>query len=118
MHRLEDETSASIRLRVSGTPRRLPAEKEAGLLRIAQEALTNAVKHAQAMAIDVEVRFTRRRVTLRVRDDGCGFNPAAAGQPQSRRFGLKGMEERATEMNTSLQVRSSRGSGTEIEVAL
>ncbi|HEV7923390.1 MAG TPA: sensor histidine kinase [Thermoanaerobaculia bacterium] len=117
MHRLEIETTAAMRLKVSGTPRRLAAEAEAGLLRIAQEALRNAVGHAEAKLIEVELRFGSRGAALRVRDDGRGFDPAACVGP-SQRFGLKGMEERAVEMRATLQVRSARGRGTEIEVIM
>jgi signal transduction histidine kinase len=67
--------SVAFRFDVSGTPRRLDAELEEQLLRIGQEAVSNAVKHAAAHTIDVTLQYAEHMVTLTVTDDGRGFDP-------------------------------------------
>jgi signal transduction histidine kinase len=71
--------------------RRIPAEVEQDLFRIAQEALSNAIKHAGARHIVVELTIESEQATLRVTDDGCGFDPVALFQTNRRAFGLIGM---------------------------
>ena len=89
------------------------------MLRIAQEALTNASKHADAALIDIELRFRRGgRLFLRIRDDGRGFDPDASFAADASRFGLTGMHERAEQLCAMLSVQSREGSGTEITLAV
>jgi len=114
-HRLSPDTTATVGVQVTGLERRLPPDVEANLLRIAQEAITNAIKHARARAIDVELRFEPQRVILSVRDNGCGFS---LEQSSSSRYGLAGMSERAESIGASLAVRTLQGIGTEVEVAI
>jgi signal transduction histidine kinase len=83
------------------------------LVRIAREAVSNAARHAGAGRVRVELAG-RDRLVLRVADDGCGFDPDA---PQSG-HGLVSMQERARALGASLSVRSGRGRGTVVEVAL
>jgi signal transduction histidine kinase len=118
VQRLTVDTGAQVQFDVIGAPRRLSTEMEANLLRIAQEALTNASKHARASVIEVELRFERQHVFLRVRDDGRGFDPGVSFAVDMSRFGLTGMQERAEQMGGSLQVRSQRGLGTEVTLAV
>ena len=89
---------------------RLSPEIEEGLYRIAQEALNNALKHAHANRVSVYLRHNHQLVTLKITDDGVGFDPAA----EQRRpgFGLRGMEERAARLGGELRVESSPGHGT------
>jgi signal transduction histidine kinase len=115
VERLSPDTAAQIEVQVSGPPRRLAAEVEANLLSIAQEAMANAIKHADAQMIDVELRFETRRVVLYVRDDGRGFD---LERSRTSHFGLAGMQERADQIGGSLAVRTMHGLGTEIEVAI
>jgi signal transduction histidine kinase len=89
---------------------------ENNLLRIGQEALTNAVKHGKATHIGIELRYDAQVFSLRVIDDGCGFDTAAAAAPD--RFGLVGMRERAREIGARLEVRAVVNRGTEVRVAL
>lgn len=102
-------------VRVSGTPKRLPAVDENNIFRIGQEAITNAVKHARAREVRIGLAFEPRRLTLRVHDDGCGFDSRS---PQSGHghFGLLGMRERADKLGGQLHVRTSPGHGTEVTV--
>ncbi|HYL98739.1 MAG TPA: histidine kinase, partial [Blastocatellia bacterium] len=111
-------TGSPIKLnfRVSGTPRVHPAQVESNLLRIGQEALTNAVKHAASSTIALELSFNSGLVGIRVSDDGRGFNPDAAPAASAGHFGLVGIKERVEQLGGRLRLKSSPGHGTEIEV--
>lgn len=112
----------------SGTPR---IEVEAGLepdwftqslrhhlLRISQEAMTNAVRHSNATQVLVSFIHDGERCTLLIRDNGKGFDQESSGQAASGHFGLRGMHARADKMNASLSIQSSPGNGTTITVEL
>ena len=105
---------AKIEVNVSGTPVRLPGRVEMNLLRIGQEAVANAFKHGQASAIQIELQYTPERVILKVRDDGCGFNPDHARS--AGHFGMLDMHERAEALGCHLQIESAPGRGTRIAV--
>jgi signal transduction histidine kinase len=83
------------------------------ILRIAQEALANALRHAQAEHVLVRLHGEDGRVVLEVRDDGVGFDPDAA-EVRSRRLGLTSMEERAARLGGTLSVASTPGAGTTV----
>jgi len=101
---------------VTGDRRRLPSTVEENLLRIGREALTNAIKHAQAQTIDVDLNFDVNRVLLSVRDDGCGFDPNHQPSQSNNGFGLISMRERAEAIGAKLKVDSSPGNGTLVTV--
>lgn len=92
----------------------LPAEMEVGLYRIAQEALNNALKHAQASQIRLALAQRSEAILLEITDDGLGFEPAAAAQ--SGGYGLNGMRERANQLGGSLDIASAPGQGTAVSV--
>jgi signal transduction histidine kinase len=94
----------------------LPEEVEAILYRIAQEALTNCVKHAEASHIRVVLGGEQSGVRLRVEDDGMGFHPREASSDDH--FGLLIMQERAEAIGGELSVTSTPGAGTAIEVSV
>jgi two-component system NarL family sensor kinase len=94
----------------------LPTEVESNLLRIGQEALTNAIRHANADEIRVELVYDRDQVCLRVKDNGQGFG--VGSMPSSDGFGLLGMSERAERIGAQLTIRSQPGQGTEIIVTV
>ena len=100
------------RIQVIGAPRKLNPAMERNLLRIFQEALTNAVKHAQARTVDVELRFAPHSLALRVR----GFDPESLNPAGSGHYGLIGMRERAERIGGHLTLHSSPGEGTELLV--
>jgi signal transduction histidine kinase/ligand-binding sensor domain-containing protein len=106
---LSSGTRAALRVDVGGEPRRLAQRVEEHVLRIGQEAITNALRHGSAEHVVVALEFERRVVVMRIRDDGHGFDTAA---PVTG-VGLRGMRERAAEMGASLDVRSRPGVGTE-----
>jgi len=100
--------------RIQGMPVRLPRPVEMNLLRIGQEAVANAVKHAAARRISIELRYAPKSVCLTVSDDGKGF--AAECASPTGHFGLLDMRERAQAMGSQLQVESEAGRGTRIAV--
>jgi signal transduction histidine kinase len=93
---------------------RLPTRVETDFYRIAQEAVTNALRHARAKEIGVVLERHDGRLRLIVEDDGCGFDPAIA--ERSGRLGLVGIRERAATLGGTLLVESSAGSGTTVVV--
>jgi signal transduction histidine kinase len=86
------------------------------LLRIGQEALTNAMRHARAHKIAIDLTFDRRRIVLSITDDGCGFTEPANSTGPNGHFGLKGMKERAAQIRGQIVIRSSSGKGTVVRV--
>lgn len=92
----------------------LPAEVEEGLYRIAQEALNNTLRHAQAQRVCVRLLQNGRSVALEVKDDGLGFDLNQTRQQGG--FGLRSMEERAARLGAGLKVESKEGHGTKIVV--
>ena len=119
---LEQALESLVRGLTAGTPIKgqctieetrypLPCNVETNLLRIAQEAFVNALKHAHANAIQVELRFGSQAVSLCVRDDGRGFNPELL---RGKGFGLVGMRERIQSLGGQLTIASQPGQGTEV----
>ncbi|MEH1868935.1 MAG: AAA family ATPase [Nostoc sp.] len=119
LHRLVAQIRAAandttLYYEIEGTVYSLPAEVENNLLRIGQEALTNAIKHANAEEIRVELVYDHDRFFLRVKDNGRGFGVGSI--PSSDGFGLLGMSERAERIGAQLTIKSQPGQGTEIIV--
>lgn len=103
-----------IRCRPVGAARPLPARVEVGLFRIIQESLANALQHARASSIDVELTATPESVQVVVSDDGVGLeSDSLAG-----RFGLIGMRERAHLLGGDVSLESEAGVGTRVEVSI
>ncbi len=109
---------SGARLTVRGKPRRLEAPVELALFRIAQEALRNVEKHADAASAGVELDFAGGGVRLSIVDDGTGFSPpkSASDLAPAGKLGLVGMKERAELVGGSFDVRSSPGKGTRVSV--
>jgi len=108
----QERLGTPIVLDLSTTCERLPKAAELALYRIAQEALTNTVKYAEATRVDVMLVEDGGDVLLSIRDDGKGFDDAA----QHTGLGLMGMKERADMLPGRFEVRSRPGFGTEILV--
>jgi signal transduction histidine kinase len=99
---------------VTGTPRGLPADREVALLRVTQEALTNARRHADATRVEVGLAYGPDGVTLRVCDDGRGFDPDAPRTGD----GLAGMRARATRVGGVVSVTATLGAGATVRFDL
>ena len=96
--------------------RRFAADLETACFRIAQEALTNAARHAGAKNVSLSLRQLGERLRLEVADDGAGFDPAALASPQERgrHFGLVSLRERARLAGATLSIESLPGKGTRV----
>jgi signal transduction histidine kinase/ligand-binding sensor domain-containing protein len=108
----------SVEVDVSGMLRKLPEDVEQNVLRIAQEAVNNVVKHASAKRVRIQLRTEERRLSLSVSDDGWGFEPSGAFSTAGGRFGLLGMRERAERLGGQLDLSSEPGRGTQVEVSV
>lgn len=91
-------------LQVEGCSRPLPPHVALALYRVAQEALTNVVKHARATRVEVTVRYAEDQVSLAIQDDGIGL-----GANAEEGFGLRGIRERAHALGGALDLRGSPG---------
>jgi signal transduction histidine kinase len=112
-HRAGQEIGVDISLDVDGSPRTVPANHEVVLFRAAQEALANVGKHASARSVHIGLSYADASVSLRVRDDGAGFDPAA-----TRGFGLTGMRSRVAEVGGAMTVESTPGQGATLRIEL
>ena len=105
-----------IRIEASGKPVLLDPAVEHDILMVAREAVYNAVKHAQPTEVRVKVAFENGSIRMRVVDDGCGFDPAAAANAVGEHFGIVGMRERTERLGGSFDIRSAPGAGTELSI--
>ena len=105
------EPSVEVHLQLQEAPERLSIDTEAELLRIAQEALTNARKHANASNIWVTSRIQPPNFDVIIEDDGQGLGP---GREDS--YGLKIMRERAERINGRLEVTTGEAGGTKVQI--
>jgi signal transduction histidine kinase len=108
-------TGLALRLDADPGIGRLLPELETACFRVAQEAVANAVRHAQAREVRVRLRHAGRKLTLTVADDGRGFDLAAAAGPG---FGIPLMRERAALAGGRLRVLSNPGEGTVVRMIL
>ena len=100
--------------KVLGEPVELPAEWEENLFRIAQECLTNVLRHAHASRVSASIGYGPDEVRLEFADDGRGFDPA----PESQGYGLLGMRERVDAMGGQIVVHSTAEGGTTVSIRL
>lgn len=121
LHRIAREISAGdtprVTVQIIGEVRSLPSQAEHHLLRIGQEAITNAVKHGQPKNIELILEYAMDNVKLTIRDDGCGFDPQAVVAKEGH-FGLQGLRVRAQKLHGLLTVLSKPGDGTSIQIVL
>jgi signal transduction histidine kinase len=117
---LEARAGITVRLETQGGRVTLAPEMSTVLFRIAQEALTNVVRHAGAGCATVRLSVLDAELRLSVADDGCGFEPERVLAPQRGRaaWGLVGMQERAALVGGCLSVASVSGRGTEVTVVI
>jgi signal transduction histidine kinase len=115
---IEDEAEPVSEFKIVGTEVRLTSDTELGAFRIVQEAIRNTLRHAVATHLQVVVAFAADQVKLTVTDDGKGFSPGDLGDYAPEHLGLLGMRERARLLGGRLDVRSSLGQGTVVEVSI
>ncbi|OWQ88784.1 histidine kinase [Roseateles aquatilis] len=126
----DEAGAASVAMRVVGTPRELPELLNTVLFRVAQEALTNVVKHAGAARVELSLEFLPHPsggeargeggdVLLRVLDDGAGFDADDAERRDPHHgIGLRNMRERMASVGGALDLQSSPGHGTQVEATV
>ena len=115
VERLQRTSELAVAYRVTGAGRPLPVRIEAGVFRLAQEALTNVRRHAEARQVAVELAVSADFLQLSVVDDGIGFDPTAV---QEGHFGLIGLRERTRLLGGTLNLSTSPGNGTELSVRI
>lgn len=119
-HTLDTVTAGSgihALLRHEGTEHSLSLDMRRHLLRICQEAVANAIRHAHPAHVEVSVLFTSAIVQVTITDDGCGFD-ARNGPGHPGHFGVAGMKDRTTLLGGTLMIRSSAGAGTTVDVVV
>ncbi len=110
------ESPAHLKLEVEGVRRRLTLFAEHQLLRLVTEAASNAMQHAAPSHIWINLTYLPDRLLIRIRDDGCGFEPSEV--ERMGHFGVRGMYERANRLNGTLQLESRLGEGTTIVLSM
>jgi signal transduction histidine kinase len=111
-------SEVEVEVNASGQDNALPDHVEQHLLRIAQEAVTNALKHSGASKILIDLEVNGVSIILRVKDNGRGFEEQDAFSPAAGHFGLLGMRERAERLNGELRLNSRPGEGAKLEVSV
>ena len=102
----------------AGAPAALDPETGHHLLLVVREALNNAVRHGRPGRVSVRLQGENGGLRLRVRDDGCGFDPGAVSRPGAAHYGIVGMRERIESLGGSFVLESAPGRGTAIEIVL
>ena len=115
LSRCEQESGLAIRFTAEAGDR-MPARVETALFRIVQEAVNNVIKHAEAHRVDVDLSCQDRTATLRIADDGRGFDPSRT--PTGSHVGLWSMQERVRQLGGQFRLQSSPGDGTVVSVAV
>jgi signal transduction histidine kinase len=108
------DSPLKLNMEITGSYRPVPREIEDELLRIAQEAVTNAVRHGDPQTIDVSLSYHSSGVDLRVHDDGRGFTVSGESSGPPGHYGIRGMYERAEKSGAKLTVESTPGAGTTV----
>ncbi len=107
-----------VEVDVNGESSGIPEDVAHHVFRIAQEAVTNSVNHADANQITVKLKIDPQQLSLRILDDGCGFEPDDVFTSKNGNFGLIGMRERAERLGGHLRLESQPGNGTRLDVTV
>ncbi len=113
-----ESTGVHLNFSVEGTERQPEPFVEGNLLRICEEAVANAAKHAHPTQVEVSLGFGAKSLQLCVRDNGCGFDPTRSDVLKNGHFGLLGIEERVASLFGTLSVDSGPGRGTNLRVII
>ena len=116
--RLADRSDLIVAVETEGTAQPLPDLIAGNLLLLAQEAMTNALKHGEPRSILVRLTFSHESLRLTVEDDGSGFDPAQAQTPREGHFGIQGMRERVKRLGGVFEIESTPGKGTCVAVTV
>jgi signal transduction histidine kinase len=117
--RWSERHGVAVEFTTTGTARTMPPAAEEALLRTAQESLANVARHASATRVAVTLSYLDHDVTLDVRDDGRGFDPAAApASGPAGGFGLVAMRQRIEGLSGRLRIESVPGGGTDVSACL
>jgi signal transduction histidine kinase len=109
---------ATYHILVQGRPRAMAPVVRDEIYCIAREAVRNAAEHARARRIEAELDYGTTAFSLRVRDDGVGFDAATLEHRRAGHWGLQGMRERAESFGARFNLWSESGVGTELELAV
>jgi signal transduction histidine kinase len=110
------EGGPELRVGVGGEPRPLRPDTWEEIYRIGREALVNALRHARARNVEIQLEYDPRGIQVLVRDDGVGIDATVLRSGRAGHFGLAGMRERAERVGARFTVRSAKDAGTEIEL--
>jgi signal transduction histidine kinase len=116
--RLDSADGVEVRVEFAGPPPPLPVATVHQLRMIARESVTNALKHARAGRVTIDVAVVGATLRLRVTDDGRGFDATLETRGKSGHFGCVGIRERARKVGAQVTWRSGPGQGTTVEVTL
>ncbi len=104
-----------VMVSITGSEREMTGHLMGSLLMIFQEAVGNAIKHGNAVRVEVEARFDEHGITLTIHDNGNGFDLATAANVNHGHFGIRGMKERMRWLGGTLEVTSGEGQGTTVK---
>ena len=113
----EQRTGLQVKFRIKGQHHRLDPLVETVLYRVAQESLTNIIRHAQTDIAEIKLEFDSSRVWMWTRDDGVGFN-IGERHPTQIGWGIAGMRERVRSVGGEFKLFSAPGEGTRVEVII
>ena len=106
-----------VPVRISGHVREAPADVAIACFRVAQEALTNVMKHAKAKSVGIDLRDDGAAIEMVVQDDGVGFDLETDGEKPGH-LGVQGMRERAGDAGARIRIETAPGAGTTVEVTV
>ena len=117
-HNSLDAAGIEVHMEVAGQERKLPAEVEIALFRIAQEAIANISKHARAESAYINLEYRDKSVAIQIEDDGIGFDFSQGFSGKNGGVGLLGMKERAELLGGQLDIHTSQNNGTLVIVEI
>jgi signal transduction histidine kinase len=115
---IANDAGIQIEIETNGETHPLPETVEENLLRIGQEAITNAIKHSEATTVKIGLQFNPHQVVLEIKDNGKGFALESCPGPDEGHFGLLGIRERAERMGGQAHISSMPGTGTSVRVEI
>jgi signal transduction histidine kinase/ligand-binding sensor domain-containing protein len=112
------EPSPALKIVEVGVPRELDPTVEREVAAVAEEAMFNAIKHANAKTIEVRIGYSRRRLQVTISDDGSGVDPDLVAKAAGAHFGLLGMRERVRRLRGTFAIGDRPGGGTEVKLSI